>query len=322
MSSDDASGEASTTGASSDSLGAVEDAAERTPHDENRSGPLPPCTGGRPRGPPPPRPVNEPGPGEVRASRERPPPAARSRSPSGRRPHQDVRPAASGSAGPRDRPAPSGPTGEEDVVDEEAAGNEDAASDGRWSETSHTLEGAALEDARSYFVNQYRCQLRERSEGAYRNPAGQRSKDSLRSASKEPSCKSGQPMSSRSRTRTARDVDVQSQWTNRQGLDRLARPRSLCTQQFQILAVLHPHGPLSLSATARKRAKHRRAQPCWGSELPACQAAGRTAAHPAAPYPTPRSRPPLLCPLLIGPPASRLPFYIHPSRSTRHHNQL
>ena len=129
-------------------------------------------------------------------------------------------------------------------------------------------------------------------------------------------------MSSRSRTRTARDVDVQSQWTNRQGLDRLARPRSLCTQQFQILAVLHPHGPLSLSATARKRAKHRRAQPCWGSELPACQAAGRTAAHPAAPYPTPRSRPPLLCPLLIGPPASRLPFYLHPSRSTRHHNQL
>ena len=46
-------------------------------------------------------------------------------------------------------------------MDEEAAGNEDAASDGRWSETSHTLEGAALEDARSYFVNQYRRQLRE-----------------------------------------------------------------------------------------------------------------------------------------------------------------
>ena len=83
-------------------------------------------------------------------------------------------------------------------------------------------------------------------------------------------------MSSRSHARTARDADLQSLWTNRLGMDQIARPRSLCTQQFQLLAVLHPHGPFSLSAAARKRAKHRRAQLLWGSRLPSRRTACRT----------------------------------------------
>ena len=53
-----------------------------------------------------------------------------------------------------------------------------------------------------------------------------------------------------------------------------------------------------------------------------CQAAGQPAAHPADLCPKPRFWPSLFCPLLISPPASRLPFSIHPSTSNRHHNQL
>eukprot|EP00439_Symbiodinium_sp_Y106_P053924 s3530_g7.t1 len=118
--------------------------------------------GGKATGPPPPKPVNEPGPGDIRARRDdqprlavasasgpRPLPGARSRSPCARRSYQDVRPAASGSAGSRDRSTPTELTGEEDVVDAAGDDDEDAASDGRWSETSHTLEGKALEDARN-----------------------------------------------------------------------------------------------------------------------------------------------------------------------------
>ena len=135
------------------------DGLDNTPREEVRDGPLPEGHPGfRPAGPPPPRPVCGPDPNDDQPRREedgvanydnRSAAAPARHTPARRPPPPD---SSSSSSSDTDDADPDPETAEEEHAHDD---------DGWWSDTSIILEGAELDEARDYFVNQFRRQLRE-----------------------------------------------------------------------------------------------------------------------------------------------------------------
>ena len=134
---------------------------DRTPRDEAREGPLPEGHPGyRPAGPPPPRPVQGPDPRDDQPHRG----DDELGKGQGREPERLT---------PARRPPPdsssSSPSGDSDDDSNNSHATAEAetepADNGWWSDTSVLLEGEELDDARNFFLTQFRLQLREQQPG-------------------------------------------------------------------------------------------------------------------------------------------------------------
>ena len=147
------------SGSLHDDMDSSDAGLDHTPRDESRDGPLPAGhLGFRPAGPPPPRPVHGPNPNDSQPRRgedgddsndTRCETAPARHTPARRPPPPD---SSSSSSSDTDDADPDPETAEEEHAHDD---------DGWWSDTSIILEGAELDEARDYFVNQFRRQLRE-----------------------------------------------------------------------------------------------------------------------------------------------------------------
>ena len=253
-----------------DDMDSSADGLDNTPRDEVRDGPLPEGHPGfRPAGPPPPRPVCGPDPNDNQPRREE----------DGVENHDNRSAAAPARHTPARRPPPpesssssSSDTDDADPDPETAEEEHAHDDDGWWSDTSIILEGAELDEARDYFVNQFRRQLREsqpdlsnrsvlvklaRYGAAWHSLPGLKYKDWRHSVSWAPSCVNGLPLSTGPLTSTTLD----EQWLlsrDRQGRFPVGRPRSLCNKYFQALVAIHPHSPEFRPLFKRQRQTRRR----------------------------------------------------------------